>query len=375
MRRPAAALGALMVLGPLTGGLFAATPAQPTAATQRASGPARTAVTLYGAGANAIDPFYEAVFYAYHRANAEVTVNYDPAGSSVGIKAIQQRTVDFGDTEIPMSRSDLARAKGTVLQFPVDLGGVAVSYNIPGVRGGLRLDGPTLAAIFTGRVTNWDSPVIAAVSGRHDLPHLAIVPVHRADSSGPAWDLDAYLLQTAPGWARTAGGTVPSKTWPVTGVGIGEQLNSGVATYVAQTPGAIGYVEYGYALKARFTNVALKNKAGAFVAPGTAAIAAAGAGATGLSSGKFSIVNGAGARTYPLANFSWALLYKRQASTSKGQALKSLFEYVVTTGQTQAVPLGYARLPANAVRLARSTLARLQGPSGRVLPSLSGPVV
>ena len=127
-------------------------------------------------------------------------MNYSPAGSSVGVTDIQQGTVNFGDTEIPMSAKDLAKAKGTVLQIPVDLGGVAISYNVAGAPKGLKLDGPTLARIFDGTITNWDSPVIAAVTGDKRLPNLAIVPVHRADSSGPGWDLDEYLIKTSPVW-------------------------------------------------------------------------------------------------------------------------------------------------------------------------------
>jgi phosphate transport system substrate-binding protein len=264
-------------------------------------------VSLSGAGANSINPFFEKVFYEYHLKNAKTAITYSPAGSSVGISDVQQGTVDFGDTEIPMSAKDLAKASSTVLQVPVDLGGVAISYNLPGVRG-LKLDGPTLAGIFNGTITNWDAPQIAKVSGLSNLPNLAIVPVHRADSSGPGWDLDKYLIVTSPAWAARVG-TTASKTWPIPTVGVGEQLNSGVATYISQTSGAIGFVEYGYALEAKFTNAALKNAAGAFVAPSLKSIAAAGSLATGLSSSKYSIIDEPGAGTYPLANFSWTLLY------------------------------------------------------------------
>ena len=132
-------------------------------------------------------------------------MNYSPAGSSVGVTDIQQGTVNFGDTEIPMSAKDLAKAKGKVLQIPVDLGGVAISYNVAGAPKGLKLDGPTLARIFDGTITNWDSPVIAAVTGDKRLPNLAIVPVHRADSSGPGWDLDEYLIKTSPVWVAKTG--------------------------------------------------------------------------------------------------------------------------------------------------------------------------
>ena len=136
-----------------------------------ASSTAPSAITLNGAGANSIAPFFEKVFYDYGRLHSKVTVNYSPAGSSVGIKDIQENTVDFGDSEIPMSSSAQAAAtSGPVLQVPVELGGVALSYNVPGVPRGLHLDGPTLASIFDGRITNWDNPEIAKVSGVSKLP-------------------------------------------------------------------------------------------------------------------------------------------------------------------------------------------------------------
>ena len=326
-----------------------------------------TSVTLAGAGANSIEPFFQRVFYDYHRKNSKTTVNYSPAGSSVGITDVEQNTVDFGDTEIPMSSADLAKANGTVLQIPVDLGGVAVSYNLPGVSTGLKLDGPTLAAIFDGTITKWNDPRIASVTGVNNLPNLAIIPVHRADSSGPGWDLDDYLIKTAPDWTSRIGTTKASKTWPLAQVGIGEQLNTGVANYIHQTPGTIGYVEYGYALQAGFTNAALKNQAGSFVAPSIAAIAADAGRAAALSSTNFSIIDEAGSTSYPLANFSWTLVYEKQADANKGLALGKLIDYVITTGQADAASLGYAPLPAAAEQLSATTLSQLESSAGAPL--------
>ncbi len=319
------------------------------------------AVTLNGAGANSIAPFFEKVFYDYEQLHSNVTVNYSPAGSSVGIKDIQENTVDFGDSEIPMSPSALAAAKGgAVLQVPVELGGVAISYNLPGVGGGLRLDGPTLAAIFDSTITNWDDPAIAKVSGASNLPNLAIVPVHRADSSGPGWDLDKYLISTSPSWVAKIETSKPSTSWPLPDIGEGEQLNTGVATFIKDTPGAIGYVSFGYASKAGFANVALKNGSGSYLPPSSYTIGQAGARATHLSTSNFSIIDEPGPSTYPLANFSWTLLYKKQPNAIKSAALGKLFYYVVTTGQQQARSLGYSPLPANVAQLAKTTLAKLQ---------------
>ena len=326
-----------------------------------------SAVTLDGAGANSIDPFFERVFYDYHQANSKTTVNYSPAGSSVGVKDIQQGTVDFGDSEIPMSAADLALAPGPVLQIPVDLGGVAISYNLPGGPKGLKLDGPTLAAIFAGTVTKWNDPAIAALNPGVTLPSTSIVAVHRADSSGPGWDLDAYLIKTAPAWVAKIGTTKPSKTWPVASVGVGQQLNSGVASYIKQTAGAIGFVEYGYALQAGFVNAALKNADGDFVTPSVASIGQAGSQASSLSATNFSIIDEPGATTYPLANFSWTLLDQKQSSTDKGLAVGKLFDYVVTTGQQVSTSLGYAPLPSGVVALAQQTIKSLETSSGAPL--------
>lgn len=218
--------------------------------------------TLTGAGANSISPFFTAAFYAYNQANHNVTVNYSPAGSSVGVTDIEQNTVQFGDSEVPIPAPATGN-DGPILQIPVDLGGVALSYNVAGVKTGLKLDGPTVAGIFLGKITNWDDSVIAALNPKVKLPNLPIVPVHRADSSGPGYDLDQYLIDTGGAAWTAAVGSKPSTHWPVTSVGVGEQLNTGLATYVQQTAGAVGYVEYGYALQAKFTNAALKNKAGA----------------------------------------------------------------------------------------------------------------
>jgi phosphate transport system substrate-binding protein len=324
-----------------------------------------TAVTLNGAGANSIQPFFEKVFYDYNKKNPKTTINYSPAGSSVGVTDIQQATVDFGDTEIPMSASDMAKATaGKGLQIPVDLGGVAISYKVPGAPRNLKLDGPTLAGIFDGTITNWDAPQIASVSGVSHLPNLPIVPVHRADSSGPGWDFDSYLIKTSPDWVTKIGTATPSKAWPLATIGVGEQLNTGVATYIQQTAGAIGYVEYGYALQANFANAALETSSGSFVAPSEKSIAQAGSRATNPSSTNFSIIDELGADTYPLANFSWTLLYEKQSDQNKGIAVGKLIDYVITTGQQDASPLGYAPLPSNVVQLAVQTLDQLQTPTG-----------
>ena len=170
---------------------------------------------LAGAGANSIQPFFTRVFYYYSQANKGVSVNYSPAGSSVGVTDIEQNTVNFGDSEIPI-KTPATGTGGAIVQVPVDLGGVALSYNLPGVSGGLKLDGPTLAGIYLGTITKWNDAAIAALNPGVSLPSTTIVPVHRADSSGPGYDLDQYLIDTGgSAWTGSAAGTTPSTKWPM----------------------------------------------------------------------------------------------------------------------------------------------------------------
>lgn len=369
----------LLALVPLAiAGLIAAgCSSSPSASTTTTTGPTSTgpggllggsadtstpAASLTGVGASSAQPFLTAVFYDYSRSNHNVTVNYSPAGSGVGITDIEANTVDFGQSEIPMTAADQAKASGgPVLQVPVDLGGVAIAYNVPGAPKNLHLTGAQLAQIYLGTITDWHQIDSSIPSG------TTVVPVHRSDTSGPGYDLDQYLIDTSPTWVSAIGTATPSETWPKSSVGVGEDLNSGVANYIKQTPGSIGFIEYSYALQNGFTSAELLNKSGSYVAPSIASIAAAGAHATNLSATDFNIVEEPGSDTYPLANFSWTILYQRQSVTDTGIALGKLFDWVSSTGQRYATSLGYAPLPANVQALTHSTLLDLETSAGTSL--------
>lgn len=352
--------------GALAGGAAKCTSSAPGGTLSTACDTSTPSEQLTGAGANSIQPFFAAAFYYYGQVNRGVSVNYSPAGSSVGVTDIEQNTVQFGDSEVPIP-SPATGSGGAILQFPVGLSGVALSYNVQGIGQGLKLDGPTLAGIYLGAIKSWDDAAIKALNPTLSLPTLPIVAVHRADSSGPGYDLDQYLIDTAGSAWASAAGAKASTHWPVPGVGVGQQLNSGVSSYVKQTSGAIGYVSYAYAKESSSTSAALKNAAGAYVAPSPTAIAAAGSHSASLSSTNFNIVNEPGKSTYPLANFSWTLIYETQPDTHVGIALGRLFDWVTKTGQKQAVGLGYSPLPANAVELAHRTLLELKTSSNRAI--------
>jgi phosphate transport system substrate-binding protein len=326
------------------------------------------AAALTGIGSSSIQPFYGRVLYQYNQVNKGVTVNYTDSGSGPGVTAIEQNTASFGQSETPMTAAQLAASKGPVLQVPVDLGGVAISYHVSGVSGGLKLDGPTLANIYLRKITNWNDPAIAALNPGVNLPNENIVPVFRSDTSGPGYDLDQYLIDTSPTWTAAIGTSSPSTAWPAAGKAsgdAGEQLNAGVATYIGQTEGAIGYVEYSYAFAANFTNAALLNKSGSYVTPSVTTIGNAGAQASSLSSTNFNIIFAGGSQSYALANFSWALIYQKQSNTNTGIVLGKLFQWIITSGQSYSVGLGYAPLPSSAVAAAHATLLQLQTSTGQ----------
>ena len=287
---------------------------------------------MTGIGASSIQPFYGKVLYEYNKLNPGVTVNFTGSGSGPGVTAIEQNTATFGQSEVPMTASQLAASKGPVLQVPVDLGGVAISYHVSGVSGGLKLDGPTLAQIYLRKITNWNDPAIAALNPGVNLPNENIIPVFRSDTSGPGYDLDQYLIDTSSTWASAIGATSPSTTWPTAGRATGdsgEDLNAGVADTSRRPRGQSATSSTPTRLEANFTNAALLTKSNTYVTPSVSSIGAAGATrATSLSSTNFNIIWSAGSQAYPLANFSWALMYQKQSTTNTGIVAR------------QAVPMG-----------------------------------
>ena len=235
------------------------------------------AASLTGIGASSIQPFYGKVLYQYNKLNQGVTVNFTGSGSGPGVTAIEQNTASFGQSEVPMTAAQLAASKGPVLQVPVDLGGVAISYHVSGVSGASSSTGRSWPQIYLRQITNWNDPAIAALNPGVNLPereHRPGVPLrHLGPRLRPRPVPDRHLDRPGP---AAIGTTAPSTTWPTAGRATGdsgEDLNAGVASYIQETEGAIGYVEYSYALEANFTNAALLNKSGSYVTPSVSSIA------------------------------------------------------------------------------------------------------
>ncbi len=324
--------------------------------------------TLNSSGSTFVQPFFNSAFYAYTGKNPGLKVNYQGVGSGAGISAFQAGTVDFAASDVPMSSSDLAKvpaSSGPVIQIPDILGGVTVSYNLPGVTKRLRLDAPTLAGIFDGSIKNWNASQITSLNPGVSLPSNPIVPEVRADSSGTTYIFSDFL-STAASSVWTLG---KSKTinWPSTAVQTPK--NSGVAASIKSTPYSIGYVELAYALQNNFTYAAVKNAAGNYVVPSISTVAADAAQKTNVSSTDFSIVDASGATSYPISGYSWAILLQKQTSATTGAQTVKVLDWTTHTGggQNYATSLGYVVLPPAVQNNNRTQLLTVTGPSGQAL--------
>lgn len=324
--------------------------------------------TLTAAGSTFVQPFFNAAFYAYTGKNSGLKVDYSGVGSGTGITDFQSGTVDFAASDVPMSSSDLAKvpaSAGPVIQIPDILGGVSISYNLPGVSKQLRLDAATLAGIFSGSIKTWNASQIKALNPGVTLPSNAIVPEVRADSSGTTYIYSDYLTAAAPSvWTLGASKTI---TWPSSAVQTPK--NSGVAASIKSTPYSIGYVELAYAIANHFTYAAIKNAAGKFVSPTTATVAADADQKTGISPTNFSIVNEPGATSYPIAGYSWAIFLEHQTSATTGAQTVKLLDWTTHTGggQDLAASLYYVALPPAVQNQNRTELASVTDPSGKAL--------
>ncbi len=298
-------------------------------------------IKLTGAGSSFDNPLFTKVFDAFGKATT-AQVNYQSVGSGAGIQQLTQKTVDFGASDAIMTADQEKAAGAPVVHIPVTMGAVAVGYNLPGVTG-LKLDSDSLSGIYLGTIKTWNDPKIAALNPDLKLPNTAIAVVYRSDGSGTTYIYTNYLSAVSPDWKSKIGADTSVK-WPV---GIGGKGSDGVAGQVSQTPGAIGYFELAYAKQNNISTVALKNQAGKFLDPSVAGAtaAAAGAAANMPPDGKALFVNAPGDASYPIAGFSWVLVYKDQTDATKAQALISMLKYTVGTGQQFATDLFYAPLP------------------------------
>jgi len=316
-------------------------PAADAAAAPAAAGDKVTA-EVSGAGASFIFPLVSKWSADYNTATG-AKINYQSIGSGGGIAQIKAGTVDFGSSDKPLSSDELAQAG--LAQFPSAIGGVVPVVNIEGLEAGkLRLTGALLADIFLGKVKTWNDPAIAAANPGVTLPDGKITIVHRSDGSGTTFNFSNYLSKVSPEWKTTVGeGT--SVQWPD---GVGGKGNEGVASYVKQIKGSIGYVELAYALQNAMPYTALQNAAGTWVQPNAETFAAAAASADWASAKDFNLVitNAPGEQAWPITATNFMLMQKKPKDAKRNQDTLAFFKWAFENGQTQANELHYVPLPA-----------------------------
>ncbi|KWS03629.1 Phosphate ABC transporter, periplasmic phosphate-binding protein PstS [Lysobacter capsici AZ78] len=306
----------------------------------------QVAVQITGAGATFIYPLLSKWSDDYNKSTG-AKVNYQSIGSGGGIAQIKAGTVDFGSSDKPLPSEELAAAG--LGQFPSAIGGVVPVVNVDGIEAGkLRLTGPLLADIFLGTVSKWNDPKIAAANPGTTLPDVKINIVHRSDGSGTTFNFSNYLSKVSPEWkAKVGEGT--SVQWPG---GVGGKGNEGVASYVKQIKGSIGYVELAYALQNKMAHTQLQNAAGQFVQPSAEAFQAAASTADWASAKDFNLVitNASGEKSWPITATNFILMYKQPKDAKRSADTRGFFKWAFENGQPQAQALDYVPLPPELVK-------------------------
>jgi phosphate transport system substrate-binding protein len=325
---------------------------------QSSSTPA-AAVSLNGAGATFPNPLYTKWFDEYYKLTG-VEINYQAIGSGGGIQQITEGTVDFGASDGIMTAEQQAKAEtahGPILHIPMASGAVAVVYNLTGIASGqLKLTPDVLADIYLKKITKWDDPSITAINPGINLPDMDIAVVHRSDGSGTTFIFTNYLSKVSEEWKTTVGNAT-SVNWPGD---IGGQGNAGVAGQVQQVPGAIGYVELAYAVQNNLPWVQLKNAAGNYIEPSLAATTKAAEGVTLPDDMKVMITNSPNPDAYPIAGFTWILVYVNQTDKAKGETLVKMLWWAIHDGQQYTTPLDYAPLSSAAVTEAENEILSIK---------------
>lgn len=309
-------------------------------------------VRLQGAGASFPAPLYLKWFKQYSTANQGVQVDYQSVGSGSGVKSFLDGTVDFGASDAAMTEEEIKQAPKGVKLLPMTAGSIVLSYNIPNVES-LKLSRAAYVGIFSGTIVNWNDPEIAKANPGVALPDLKIHPIMRADSSGTTYVFTKHLSAVSPEFAKSPG----VNKMPNWSCGTKAKGNEGVTAAIVTTPGAIGYIEYSYAMGTKLKAASLENQSGNYVAPTTAAAQAS------LSAAEFDanliawVPDPKSAEGYPIVTYTWILLPAGKVDDAKSVQMKKLMEFCLSEGQSKSEELGYIPLPTNVVELAKKKLA------------------
>jgi phosphate transport system substrate-binding protein len=303
--------------------------------------------TINGAGSTFAAPVYQQ--FGSQLKSQGVTVNFQPVGSGAGIAALAEGTAQFAGSDPALTDEDKATlTKGDPVQIPVFFGAITASYNVEGVKSGLKLDGQTLADIFEGRITTWNDPAIAKANSGVTLPSSKITVVHRSDESGTTKGFTTFLSAYSSTWKDKVGADKTVK-WPT---GTGAKGNDGVAAAIKQTDNSIGYVEQAYALANGFSYASIKNQSGSFVAPTLDSTSAAGDGLDIPADLGISTIDAPGASAYPITSQTFIDTYKDPCKAlgmkeGDAKAMGAFLDYLLGDGQSQLEQLQYAKLPAD----------------------------
>jgi len=326
------------------------------------------AAEISGAGATFPYPIYAKWAEAF-KAKTDIAMNYQSIGSGGGIKQIQSKTVDFGASDMPLTADVLE--KSGLLQFPMIMGGEVATINVKGVESGkMKLDGPTLANIYLGKITKWNDPALVKLNPELKLPDQAIAVVHRSDGSGTTFIFTDYLSKVSPEWKDQVGANTAVE-WPV---GLGGKGNEGVAANVTRTDGSIGYVEYAYALQNKMNYTLLANKEGVYNTPDSAAFQAAAANADWKNAPGYYLLltDQPGQKSWPITGASFILMYKDQAKPETAKQVLQFFDWSYHNGQKLAEDLDYVPMPDAVVKMVEETWkTQMKGSDGK--PVFDGP--
>jgi len=311
-------------------------------------------MTLQGTGATFPAPLYQRWFNEYNKMHPDVEINYQALGSGAGVKQFQQGLVDFGASDAAMTDAEMAAVKNGVVLLPMTAGSIVLTYNIPGVTE-LKLSRAAYAGIFLGKITQWNDPAIAKSNPGVTLPDTKITVVSRSDGSGTTFVFTSHLSAISPDWQKGPGAG-KAISFPV---GVAGKGNPGVTALIKQTPGAVGYVEYGYAKQTGMPMATLENKSGAFIKPDLSSGQKALAGVQLPANLRAWITDPAQADAYPIVTYTWLLCYKKYPDPKTAETLKSVILYGLSQGQTFSAELGYIPLPADTVNQVTKALAQI----------------
>jgi phosphate transport system substrate-binding protein len=311
-------------------------------------------ITLQGTGATFPAPLYQRWFQEYNQAHPNVQINYQALGSGAGIKQFQSGLVDFGASDAAMTDAEIAAVKNGVVLLPMTAGSIVLSYNLRDVSE-LKLPRDAYVGIFLGKIITWNDPAIAKANPGVNLPATKITVVTRSDGSGTTFVFTSHLSAISTDW-KNGPGAGKAVNFPV---GVSGKGNPGVTALIKQTPGAIGYVEYGYAKQTGMPMAELENKSGKVIKPDMQSGQKALAGVQLPANLRAWITDPVPPDAYPIVTYTWLLCYKKYPDPKTAEALKSVILYGLDQGQTFAPELGYIPLPADTVTQVKTALNQI----------------